>query len=319
MADEAPFFIIGSGRSGTTLLRLILSGHSRLHIPPETWFIQPLVQELPLTAILDATQVERAVDIITHNYRWPDMEIAADDLRRWAATLHSPKLVDVINLIYRWHLERAGKSRFGDKTPMYFQITAELATLYPGAKFIHLIRDGRDVAISWIDLDYERYYEPAKFEWVQAMKYRDEFLNGAISKQVLEVRYEDLVCDVDRTVRNICAFLGEDFEPAMLTWQDKIELVPGRERHIHGKLDRPVSRDAVGVWRQKLTVMECFLIESCLHDELRRLDYPLRFAATGWRPVLNLTGGLLRTTGPLLRRAIPYLQRRGLLPKRMYI
>jgi Sulfotransferase family len=52
-----PLFIVGSGRSGTTLLRLILAGHSRIHISPETWFVLSLLEELPLKAVLSSTQV----------------------------------------------------------------------------------------------------------------------------------------------------------------------------------------------------------------------------------------------------------------------
>lgn len=319
MGNNTPFFIIGSGRSGTTLLRLILSGHSRLHIPPETWFILTLVRELPLTAELTPAQVDRAVEIITQDYRWPDMEITAEDLHRWAVALRRPKLVDVINLVYDWHRARSGKPRFGDKTPTYFEIVPELSALYPDAKFIHLVRDGRDVAISWIDLDYDRYYQCSKFEWALVMKARPKILNGPFARQMLEVKYEDLVADLEKTMREICTFLDEEFEPAMLHWQSRIGLVPQRERHIHGRLSQPVSRDAIGIWRKRLTAAECFAMESCLHEDLCRLGYPLRFSGTGWRPLLNATGWMLRTTGPLLRRLIPYLQRRGLLPKRMYI
>src|SRR3974390_761276 len=165
MVDTTPFFIIGSGRSGTTLLRLILAGHSRLHIPPETWFLRELVAELPLKGSLAPAEVDRAIDIMTQGYRWPDMGIAAADLRRWAAALPEPSLPDIVGLVYRRHLEIAGKPRFGDKTPVYFQIVPQLAELFPGAKFVHLIRDGHDVAMSWIDLGYDRYYDPPGFEW----------------------------------------------------------------------------------------------------------------------------------------------------------
>lgn len=78
------FFIIGAGRSGTTLLRLIRTGHSRLHIPRETWSIRPLVRELPVSGELTPSQVDRAVTIMTEDHRWPDMEIMAEDPRRWA-------------------------------------------------------------------------------------------------------------------------------------------------------------------------------------------------------------------------------------------
>ena len=163
MPDNTPFFVIGAGRSGTTLLRLILAGHSRLHIPPETRFVRPLVRELPLSGELTPAQIERAVTIMTEDYRWLDMEIAADDLRHWALSLPKPELVDIIDLVYRQLLARADKPRFGDKTPIYFEIVPQLAALYPVRSSIHLIRDGRDVAISRIDLDWDRYYERNTF------------------------------------------------------------------------------------------------------------------------------------------------------------
>src|SRR5579863_645595 len=90
MVDNTPFFIVGAGRSGTTLLRLILAGHSRLHIPPETWFVRTLVSELPLTERLSAAEVDRAIGLMIDDYRWPDMGIAPDDLRRRVATLNGP-------------------------------------------------------------------------------------------------------------------------------------------------------------------------------------------------------------------------------------
>lgn len=319
MVENSPFFIIGAGRSGTTLLRLILAGHSRIHIPPETWFVRPLVQTLPLTDPLSPAQVEWAVDTMTSDYRWPDMGIAADDLRRWTMALEHPRLVDVINLVYRRHLADSGKQRFGDKTPVYFEIVPQLLALYPGAKFIHLIRDGRDVAISWIDVGWERYYQRDKFEWVHAMQRRQIHLKSAYAERILDVKYEDLIRDLEVTVRHICSFLGEEFEPGMLNWQRLTELVPARERHIHGRLTQPVSDDAIAVWRKKLTAGECFAMEACMHRDLRRLGYELKFSATAWRPLLDATGWLLSATAPLLRRGIPFLQRRSLFPKKFYI
>ena len=203
MPDNTPFFIVGAGRSGTTLLRLILSAHSRLHILPETWFILDLVKELPLNEALSLAQVKRATDIMAADYRWPDMEMDPDVLRDRAAELAKPRLADILDLVYREHLSRAGKSRFGDKTPTYIQIVPQLATIYPGARFIHLIRDGRDVAISRIRLGWERYYERTKFEWTLAMDKRREYAVSAYAGQILEVRYEQLVDHLEATVQRI--------------------------------------------------------------------------------------------------------------------
>lgn len=300
------------------MLRLILAGHSRLHIPPETWYILYMVEELPATGVLTPEQVERAITLMVEDYRWPDMNMTADELRQAVMSLNEPQMVDIVNIVYQRHLTASGKQRFGDKTPIYFKIIPQLVALYPDAKFIHLVRDGRDVAISWIDLNYDRYYEQT-FEWTMAMDSRKEFINGPYADRILEIRYEDLVRDLEGTVRQVCAFLGEEFEPAMLSWSSLKTLIPERERHIHGKIGQPVSPDAIAVWRRKLSAPECFAMEACMWRQLRALDYPLRFASPAWRPLLDTTGWLIRSVGPLLRRGIPYLQRRGLLTRKLYI
>lgn len=317
---DVPFFIVGAGRSGTTLLRLVLAGHSRLHIPPETWFIEPLVRKFSLTEPLSAADVESAVATMGANYRWPDMGIDIEEILRRASALVNPKLVDVLNLVYRNQLTGAGKPRFGDKTPIYITILPELATLYPGAKFIHLIRDGRDVAMSIIDAHWSgRCYDGKDFDWTRAVRLGLAYRKSPHAAQILEVKYEDLVANFEPAVRRICSFLGEEFEPRMLEFKQRIELVPEREQHIHGKLQRPVSPDAVGVWRKKLSGFECFIMEACLRRDLLELGYPLRFSGAFWRPLLAISGALLRACAPLLNRAIPYLQRRNYLPEKAYL
>lgn len=313
MADHAPFFIIGAGRSGTTLLRLILTGHSRLHIPPETWFLQPLVQELPLAGALTPAQRERAIEIMVRHERWPDLAMGEGDLRRLAGALDRPALVDLIDIVYRLMLAQSGKARIGDKTPHYFAIVPELRTLYPSAKFIHLIRDGRDVAMSWIDAGWERYYEHG-FTWPRAMA-----TLATEAGHVLAVHYEDLIQRPDATLRRICEFLGEAFEPDMLHWQTRTDLVADRDRHLHARLQHPMSRDAVAVWRRRLSGMECFAMEACLHQQLLSAGYHLRFAARGWLPLFRLTAGALRAAAPLLRRGVPWLRKAGLLPRDVYL
>ncbi len=318
MTDIPPFFIVGSGRSGTTLLRLILSGHSRLHIPPETWYVMPLAEQLPLTGMLTPQQVAQAAEIMTSSRRWVDLGIDAAEFRAQAAALPQPALTDLLNLVYGHHLRLAGKPRFGDKTPVYIGILPQLDALYPSARYIHLIRDGRDVAISFTDVQWGFSFS-REFEWPTAMRLARQYRASALAPRILEVRYEDLVRDTEGTVRRICDFLGEAFEPAMLDWQRQIDMVPAQERHIHRKLERPISQDAIGVWQRKLSALECFVIEASLQRDLRRQGYALRFAHPLWRPLLAATGAVLHALSPLLDRAVPFLQHRGLLPKTLYL
>ena len=317
MAGRAPFFIVGAGRSGTTLLRLILTGHSRLHIPAETWFLRDLVRQFPLTGALTQPQREHAAAAMVRHERWPDLGLDADDLRCAAAALSADAgLRGVVELVYARLLAESGKQRLGDKTPHYFEIVPDLTTLFPDAAFIYLARDGRDVAISWIDAGWQRYYEPG-FEWPRAMAClrRDRL---AYPDQVLEVHYEDLVRRPEDTTRRICDFLGEDFEPAMLDWTARVNQVAERDRHLHGRLSQPLSDGAVAAWRRRLSAAECFAMEATLHRELREGGYALRFDSRKWVPAFSVVAGGLRLLAPMLRRAIPYLQQRGVLPPDAY-
>lgn len=320
MSTETPFFIVGSGRSGTTLLRMILCSHSRLHIPSETHFIQSLVARFPLDTPLSPEQVADVVAVILADPRWKYMAMPAEAFRAAAMALPAPKLADVIEPIYRHQLAQAGKARFGDKTPDYIDIIPQLAVLYPGAKFIHLIRDGRDVAMSMIEIGWGHAYHGGRFEWTRAVRRGMAYRDTPYTEQILEVRYEDLVRDVEGTMRRVCAFIGESFEPGMLDWRDKVDpLMPAEWRHIHRKLAQPLSADAIAVWQRKLSAPECFLIEASLHRDLERLGYGLRFAGPLWRPLLVGSGALLRVLAPLLNRLMPYLQRRNYLPRAIYI
>jgi hypothetical protein len=305
-ASAAPFFVIGSGRSGSTLLRLILASHSRLSIPPETWYLEDLLAHLPVDRALSRTEVERAARIMTEHYRWPDMKFGADEFRQAALALQNPTLRDVVDLVYNSFLKREHKSRWGDKTPGYIKIVDRLIALYPQAKFIHIVRDGRDVAKSFQSVGW---YGPWLYkntqEWTEAVGLAKRWGSSAFSSRIYLVRYEDLVLDTETTVRGICAFLDEEYESQMLSWQRNVgELVPEREKQIHGKLDRASEQSDVARWQREMTRREVFVAEAFMSGDLQRLGYPLRYGAA-WMPLQAVTRFCCNTVLP----AVSFLQR----------
>ncbi|MDQ2803724.1 MAG: sulfotransferase [Pseudomonadota bacterium] len=302
------------------MLRLILSSHSKIEIPPETWFLIPLVEQLPLLSPLSREQQRQAVSIITGHYRWPDMGIDAASLGGWVDSLHQPGLADIMALMYRFHAQNSGKQRIGDKTPPYIRIVPELAVLYPGAKFIHLVRDGRDVAMSYLDAKFSGApYEPS-FEWTTAVRLGRQYMQTELADRIMRVKYEDLVRSLEPTVRQVCRFLSEEFEPQMLNWQRSIPgRIPERERLIHTSLTQPVSKSAVSVWRSRLSLAELFVLEACIQEELQANDYPPYFSGRRWRPLVFAGRKVLPTLGPLLRRGVQALRHRGLLSRQVYV
>ena len=283
-----PFFIVGSGRSGSTLLRMILASHSRITIPPETWYLLPLIEQFSLDQPLDAPAVERVVGIMTGHYRWQDMALEASALRRQAAELDAPTLKEIVEIVYAKYMMMEGKPRWGDKTPGYVKIVPQLAELFPDAKFIHLLRDGRDVAKSFQSVGW---YGPLLYkntrEWSEALDHHARLRDSPLTERLLTVRYEDLVSATEATVREICEFLGEQFEPRMLAWEGHVtRLVPSREMLIHGKLGRRPGLADVERWRREMTTGEVFVAEAFMGRHLARAGYTLRYKGPLWRPAL---------------------------------
>lgn len=269
----------------------MLVSHSRIVIPPETWFLLSLVDQFPLDRALDGNELRRALALMTSDYRWPDMKISAEDLANRANQLVSPRVRDLADLVYGRHLKGSGKVRWGDKTPPYVKIIPQLCRLFPGARFIYLVRDGRDVTKSIQKLMmYGMTVRQNSIEWTEANRWEHKWAVSGYADRILPVRYEDLVLDPEPTLRGICEFIGEQYEPQMLAWQDSIErTLPARERHIHTKLTRNMHRDDVERWRREMNASELFVAEALMGRDLRQFGYPIRFQSPFWRPILWLT------------------------------
>jgi Sulfotransferase family len=186
---SAPFFIVGSGRSGSTLLRVIIASHSQIAIPPETWFLLPLIDQLPIDRPLDPEEVTAAARIITGHYRWPDMKMEAGEFLNALNALDRPSLAQVVEVIYRRHMASEGKKRWGDKTPGYIEIIPQLAQVFPGARFIHLLRDGRDVAKSFQATSWNGYWlHDNTVEWTRSLDYDERWSRSPLADHILRAR-----------------------------------------------------------------------------------------------------------------------------------
>ena len=299
-AVTAPFFIVGSGRSGSTMLRLMLASHSRLAIPPETWFLTALVKRFSVESPLGADEVESAVSIMTGHYRWADMKLDAQELRRQVSRLREPYLRDLLEIVYRWHGEGEGKARWGDKTPQYIEIVPELLRMYPDARFIALFRDGRDVVKSFQNAPYGRWsleeITRRSRDWNAAVKSHWRWTRSEFRQRILLVRYENLVVEPEATLREICQFIGERFEPQMLSFATTVDKqVPARERKYHPKLNQSVDSHGVARWKREMSVREVFVAEAFMASHLRRLGYELCYSGSYWAPAFALTRLCCRT------------------------
>ena len=245
------FFIVGVPRSGTTLVQSICSAHSRLHVPPETAFF--FKHRPPDEAATDDAAWRRWQARLLDAEEWTDQGLdPAEFTSRIDATDRSARAVFLV--LMQMQAEASGKPRLGEKSPHHLKCASELARLYPEAKFIHIMRDPRDVVASQLRMPWinDCYLLRAR-SWrrlVQAAAQRAEELGP---RRWIDLRYEDLVADPQPHVQNLCTFLGESFEPGMLDFhQRSTQGFEDREQSWKGRTLQPIDQVRVDRWKHDL-------------------------------------------------------------------
>jgi hypothetical protein len=192
-------FIVGTGRCGTTLLRVMLDAHPDLAIPPETHFIPG--------AAADGSVPDPSGAFLARVFAapfWGDNHLSKDELETRVRALRPFDLGEALRTFFALYAESRNKRRWGDKTPLYLLHMGTIQQLLPEARFIHLIRDGRDVALSFEGLWFgpQTVEEAAKrwVTWIEKARAQAVKLDG-----YMEVRYEDMVATPESTLKRICA------------------------------------------------------------------------------------------------------------------
>jgi hypothetical protein len=210
--------VVGSPRSGTTLLRFMLDSHPELAIPPETGFLR-LGPKLRGTGEHAREKFFRAVV----NYPkdapvWPDFEIPEEEFRDALARIEPFTVAEGFRAFYKLYAARFGKPRWGDKTPHYCFELETIRRVLPEARFVHIIRDGRDAALSlrgmWFSPGWR--IETQALYWLKCV--RAARRAGLGRPDYAEVRFEDLVLDPRASLRRVCAHVELTFDERMLSY-----------------------------------------------------------------------------------------------------
>jgi hypothetical protein len=263
-------FIVGSPRSGTTLLRFMLAAHSDLAIPPETGFAGHIAGNEKLAGLGPEELLRIMTNFPPAAPAWRDFGLAEETLRRALLDLNPFSVAEGIRSFYRLYAARHGKRRVGDKTPSHGQAMIAIERLLSEAAFIHIIRDGRDSSFSLRD----KWFAPSRDIAVLAAYWRDNVTQcrqqGRSVRRYLEVRYEDLLRDTPGQLRRICDFVDLPFEAGMLTFHEKAPtllaehqgrkamdgsvIISQEQRRVQQwRATTPPDMSRVGLWRTGLT------------------------------------------------------------------
>jgi len=270
---KVPLFVLGVSRSGTTLLRVVLDRSPGIAIPDESFFI-------PLLARRHRGKVDRArfLDDLSRLQVLAAWGLSLDDIG--ARIRPETRTGEAIAAIFAAYAASEGKPRWGDKTPMYMRHLPLLERLFPSAQYVHLIRDGRDAALSLLRMPEGTFTRtwahpdtPADFAclWRTEVAAARALGRRVGSSRYLEVRYEDLIDGMEAVVERICKFARLPYEPSMLDYAGAVDV--SQKPHQQRLLQPPTQ--GVRDWRTQMNGEETRAFEAIAGDLLTALGYDL--------------------------------------------
>jgi hypothetical protein len=269
--DKIPvFFIVGRPRSGTTLLRTLFDAHPAVSIPSECKFILDLYPEYGKKTDWKEKDLLGFYDDLLEQWRFDtwtiDREKLKEDLLACAGKAPYSRICKVVYLRYESFFTKDRIIIIGDKNPGYTIYTRRLREIFPGAKFIHILRDYRDNFVSVKDVDFELPI-PSLVATKWKLFYRN-FRKASLSmpENYRTIRYEDLVSDPAVHLQELCNFLGLEYHAEVLDFHEKKDDVfkayPKEFiTRYHANLLNKVNKSRTGVWKTKLSEKEIRLAD----------------------------------------------------------
>lgn len=247
-----PIFIVGAPRSGTTLLRSVLDAHPNICCP--TWETG-LFDRMNLFVTGDFERPRGSTKGAEANFCTLERQVVIGWMRD-----ASYALMDLL-------VGQSGKPRWGEKTPAHVFHMRLILDVFPGAQFVHIIRDGRDVVKSLQNVEWN----PGDVRW-SVGRWMDSVSAGRTAgaslrpDQYLEVRYEELTSTPEQTLKRICEYLNEDFTPRMLDFDKP-------QNNSWGlRLDRGIQKKGINKNRE-LNLIERAVLKVRGGAMLRELGY----------------------------------------------
>jgi hypothetical protein len=261
-----PVFIVGMNGSGTSMLADSIGKHPELYVfKAETRLLPYLI-----------TKLERYGDLqIDKNFLSLWNSVLSIPNLRWANDGNAPPLPvnwrdfqrsfdAIVDAVFRFCAAKEGKIRWGEKTPQHVQHMETLHGVFPSAKFIHIIRDGRDCAAS-LQRRFLRNPERSIYRWKKIV--REGRMQGKMLGDLyMEVMYENVTSDPEKWMAKICSFVELPFNENVLRSSQ-----PFKEKRVKEGGIEPNS----GKWRRYFTESENRKLEAISGNCLRELGYPV--------------------------------------------
>jgi hypothetical protein len=283
MQQDKSIFIGGLQRSGTSLMRAIIGSHPEIAI--FQWDLQlwtKFYDQYKDKDLSDAVVADDLVNKIADSpkMRACDLPIKAEVIKQRIKQEKKVRCDVIFRLFLEEYAKQAGKQIWGLKTPHNEFVATEILQSYPNAKFIHMIRDPRDVAVSFQsygDGQWLKNYIPPEHikQWQESFRVSQKNLNTFPSRYLV-IKYETLVEFPESTIKSVCNFLEITFDEKMITEPNH----PGWKGHnsfLMEDLNQPseitILKTPVGRYKKKLPERLIFLYQKELLQELKSFNY----------------------------------------------
>ena len=274
-----PFFIVGSGRSGTTLLRAILDARDDVRIPGETHFYTTYrVENIFRYHFLTKNNYEKAV----RNYKlWRHVSYESLDWDVFCdvALKLPPKRSSILSAYLSTCACCEGAAFYGEKTPGHIRKIDRIFADFPTSKVIHVSRDPRAVAASYLKHSlyasvYGNDVTRAAKKWLEAAKVDEKISNSVLAHRYLLVTYEDLVNSTDSTILRINRFLElPKFPQQLQQYESSVVSLPDSPNHQ--QIGQPINSSSLYSWKHELAESDIELVEAICGKYLVRQNYEL--------------------------------------------
>lgn len=276
--NEKPIFIGGYERSGTTMLMLMIGSHPRITVPEVTWFYPRF---RPYLHTYGDLAKEENFRVLAHDMIFGllvpffgvsvNQDTVMDEIMEF---IPERSFEGAFAGILQWFVSKQGKPRWVEKCPQNIFHISSIMQDFPNAQIVYITRDGRDSGATYMQSRFGPTNVFAAADLWKKFQNAASYWRGELdSSQWLDVSYEKLVREPEKTLEQICEFLGEDYSPSMLDFHKGSYAQARGEVPDHAPIATPVTDKLIGEYKQYLSVQEQQIFAGVAGEELTELGY----------------------------------------------
>ncbi len=276
---ERPIFMIGSERSGTTLVMALLGSHSRIAVPEVVWYYPRFYPYLYTYGDLSCEDNFRTLAAeMVFGLKTPFWGMKVNPRTILEEVIELAPERSFAGLYAGMHLrfaQYANKPRWGEKTPHNLYFVDAMHRDFPNAQFIYITRDGRDSCVDYMESSFgpTNIYCAAQ-SWKRCWNYVKPWREPLKQQGLwLDLSYEDLVRKPVEVMQNVCNFLDEEFEEKMFEFY-KTDMCKARgASRDHAPLGKPITDKYIGIYKDLLSQRDQRIFAAVAGKELEEAGY----------------------------------------------